>query len=233
VREPERQRAREQRDEAQGAPDHAPTIAQSRAARQLTRSRKRSIFRAVVANVYLAGISNSGPRHWQRLWYERDTRGVWVEQADWERPKREDWVAAIARELELLDEPAVLIGHSLGCLAAAEYLALHGASKVRAALLVAVPDVASPVFPAAVDGFRCPLTLRMTVPSLVVGSRNDPYASFEHARAVGSAWCSELYDVGALGHINADSGIGDWPEGLARWQQFERGALALSKAASG
>lgn len=30
----------------------------------------------------------------------------------------------------------------------------------------------------------------------------------------GTLWGSELHDAGSLGHINADSGLGRWPEGL-------------------
>jgi predicted alpha/beta hydrolase family esterase len=176
--------------------------------------------------VYLAGIGNSGAGHWQRLWYAGDAGAVWVEQADWEHPRREAWVAAIARSLDALAEPALLIAHSLGCLAAAEYLTLHGVSKVRAAWFVAVPDVASQAFPSSAEGFRCARKLAVTVPSVVVGSRNDPYASFEHARAVAAAWQSQLYDVGSLGHINADSGLAGWPEGALRLQEFERSLLA-------
>ena len=41
--------------------------------------------------VFLAGIRNSGPQHWQRLWNE-DLGGLWVEHADWENPERDAWV---------------------------------------------------------------------------------------------------------------------------------------------
>jgi len=30
-----------------------------------------------------------------------------------------------------------------------------------------------------------------------------------------AAWGSQIVTLAAAGHINADSGLGDWPEGLA------------------
>jgi len=54
--------------------------------------------------------------------------------------------------------------------------------------------------------------------SILLGSRNDPYCSFERARTFAGAWGSEFIDYGHRGHINAESGLGDWPEGQA-WLQ--------------
>ena len=41
-----------------------------------------------------------------------------------------------------------------------------------------------------------------------------------HAQRCATAWGSRFVDVGAGGHINADSGIGDWPSGYALFQEF-------------
>jgi predicted alpha/beta hydrolase family esterase len=35
------------------------------------------------------------------------------------------------------------------------------------------------------------------------------------------AWGSELIDLGERGHINAQSGLGDWPQGLALLNQLK------------
>jgi hypothetical protein len=32
---------------------------------------------------------------------------------------------------------------------------------------------------------------------------------------IAEAWGAEYHVIGAMGHINADSGLGDWPEGQA------------------
>jgi predicted alpha/beta hydrolase family esterase len=49
---------------------------------------------------------------------------------------------------------------------------------------------------------------------LVVASTNDPFGSADYARRCAEAWGSEFIQAGAVGHINADSGLGEWPEGL-------------------
>jgi predicted alpha/beta hydrolase family esterase len=53
-----------------------------------------------------------------------------------------------------------------------------------------------------------------------VASRNDPYCAFERAQQFAKAWGSELLDLGEAGHINADSGLGDWPWGRAQLQSL-------------
>jgi hypothetical protein len=51
-------------------------------------------------------------------------------------------------------------------------------------------------------------------PSLLVASRNDPYARFETSSRIAAMWGSQLIDAGAIGHINSDSGIGEWTDGV-------------------
>ena len=51
--------------------------------------------------IFLAGIGNSEPDHWQSIWF-RDLGGRWVEHADWDRPRADDWVADLERALKLL-----------------------------------------------------------------------------------------------------------------------------------
>jgi predicted alpha/beta hydrolase family esterase len=64
----------------------------------------------------LPGWQNSGPLHWQSQWevahgYRR------VEQHDWMRPLRGDWIARLEDVLLSgdTDVPVVLVAHSLGC----------------------------------------------------------------------------------------------------------------------
>jgi hypothetical protein len=56
---------------------------------------------------------------------------------------------------------------------------------------------------------------RLPFKSVLLGSQNDPYCSLERARAFAHAWGSEFVDYGRAGHINAESGLGDWPDGHA------------------
>jgi predicted alpha/beta hydrolase family esterase len=59
---------------------------------------------------------------------------------------------------------------------------------------------------------------KLQFPSVVVASRNDPWCTFMRASAMAHAWGSRLVDCGNAGHINADSKLGDWPEGYALLQ---------------
>jgi predicted alpha/beta hydrolase family esterase len=56
---------------------------------------------------------------------------------------------------------------------------------------------------------------RFGFPSVVVASSNDPYVTLSRAREYAQAWGSRLVDIGDAGHINGESGLGDWPEGWA------------------
>ena len=56
----------------------------------------------------LPGWQNSGPQHWQSLWEQRYGY-VRVDQHDWDKPRRGDWVARLEEVLLTRDEPAVLV----------------------------------------------------------------------------------------------------------------------------
>jgi len=63
-------------------------------------------------------------------------------------------------------------------------------------------------------------TSRFAFPSTVVASSDDPYGSAAHAAALAAAWGSHFVDIGPCGHINADSKLGDWPQGWALLQPY-------------
>jgi predicted alpha/beta hydrolase family esterase len=87
---------------------------------------------------------------------------------------------------------------------------------ICAALLVAPADVDSPAHTPPETRCFAPMPLaRLPFPATVIASRNDPYATSERARAFAAAWGATFVDAGALGHINAASGLGDWPDGHA------------------
>jgi predicted alpha/beta hydrolase family esterase len=47
----------------------------------------------------------------------------------------------------------------------------------------------------------------------VIASDDDPYVSIDRARGFAAAWGATFVAAGAVGHINAASGLGDWPAG--------------------
>jgi hypothetical protein len=54
----------------------------------------------------------------------------------------------------------------------------------------------------------------LPVPTIMVGSTNDPWMAAPRAELWARRWHSRFINGGPLGHINAESGLGDWPEGL-------------------
>lgn len=165
------------------------------------------------------GIGNSGPRHWQTLWEKRHQSWQRVHQQDWDRPVCDEWVRALDAAITALPGPPVLVAHSIGCLLVAHW-ASRSSALVRAAFLVAVPDPDGPNFPASAQGFHSLPLGRLRFPSFVVASKDDPFGSVAHAQRCAEAWGSQCVDIGSAGHINADSGLGDWPAGYALFEQW-------------
>jgi len=165
----------------------------------------------------LPGLDDSGPRHWQSAW-NRLPHFRRVDFEDWAAPKLHDWVPRLDRAVRENPRPVVLVAHSLGCIAAAWWAALSWSEafrdKVFGALLVAPPDIDDEAIDPRIRDFRPLPRLRLPFPSIVVASRNDPYCRFSRAEEIARGWGSDFVDAGAAGHINSDSPIGAWAEGL-------------------
>lgn len=162
------------------------------------------------------GLNSSGPTHWQTLWEQSRDDCVRVELGMWSRPHRNAWVAKLSHAIRAGRRPVVLCGHSLGCLTVAWWALLEGQldrSRVTGALLVAPPDCDRRKPPQPLAPFQPAPRGRLPFPSIVVASRDDPYAEIDYARNLAVAWGSAFVDVGTLGHINAASDIGHWPFG--------------------
>ncbi len=161
----------------------------------------------------LPGWHNSGPQHWQSLWEQRHGYQR-VEQHDWEQPLRGDWITRLEEVVLGLDEPGILVAHSLGCQLVAAWAAIsRNTERVKGALLVAPGDVERPELGGALYSWRPVATLRLPFRSVLVASRNDPYCTYHRAAGFAQAWGSQCIDHGDAGHINADSHLGSWPEG--------------------
>jgi predicted alpha/beta hydrolase family esterase len=161
----------------------------------------------------LPGWENSGPKHWQTLWEQRHGYRR-VEQHDWMKPLRGDWVARLEDVVLSCDEPVVLAAHSLGCILTAAWAAASkNTHRVKGALLVAPGDVERPEIREQLPGWS-PIALQaLPFPAVLVASRDDPYCAFERARLFAHAWNAQFMDYGDCGHVNADSGLASWPEG--------------------
>ena len=172
----------------------------------------------------IPGLNNSGPDHWQ-TWLGtqyRDSRRV--QQADWAHPEVAAWSEQIERAVQKARPGTiwVAVAHSFGCLALAHHLDKVSArgqdrsgtgARIHAALLVAPAD------PVKFDVVhRLPHT-GLGIPSLMIGSENDPWMPLERAQSWANVWGSKFLNLGQAGHINAESGHGAWP--LARFKVDE------------
>lgn len=170
----------------------------------------------------LPGLGDSGPLHWQSIWEQSEPSFRRVIQRDWDHPTLAEWVATLQAHVAACEAAPVLIAHSLACSLVAHWAREFG-GLARGALLVSPADVESAVHtPPEVRGFG-PIPLdRLPFPSTVVASTNDPRVSLERAQHFAERWGSRIVVIPNAGHINAESGLGAWPQGKALLQKLLR-----------
>jgi predicted alpha/beta hydrolase family esterase len=176
----------------------------------------------MVATLILPGLNGSAEGHWQRHWARDRAFATIVRQASWSRPVLQHWLTALESELERVGE-AWLVTHSLGCLLAANLAIRPAARHLKGALLVAPCDLdrTERLHPGAIDFGAMP-TKALPFPSIVVGSRDDPYMDFAELRQYAARWNSELHDLGYAGHVNMASGFGRWEQGYRLFSAFTK-----------
>jgi len=164
------------------------------------------------------GWQGSADDHWQSHWQRSLPNSARVEQQDWLTPRREDWVAALERQIAADPRPAILIAHSLGCVTVAHWAAqapVASLRRVQGALLVAPADVQRPNCPEALRNFAPIPRHLLPFPSQLVGSDNDSAASAARAIELAREWGSEAAILSGAGHINVKSGHQRWEQGFA------------------
>jgi len=171
--------------------------------------------------VIVPGFGDSGAGHWQTRWQDQNPHLVRISPASWTEPDLGDWISALERIAD--HRRPVLVAHSLGCLLSIEW-ARRNPQAVAGLFLVALPDPVAASFPLPDSPFaRIDLEHALPVPALVIASENDEYCgsqrSAEIASALGAGWIS----LGPVGHINADSGLGPWRQGLDLLTAFVSG----------
>ena len=174
--------------------------------------------------IIVPGWKDSGPGHWQTRWADGLPHAQRVRQPNWETPDPLGWTATVATYVDAAACPVLLVAHSLGCLAAVS-LPVPLRARVAGALLVAPPDVEQAGMPECLRGFG-PVPLHsLPFQSVVVAGDNDPYCALERARQFAAAWGSRFEVVPEGGHLNADSGFGEWPQGLKLLAALRRRAV--------
>jgi len=159
------------------------------------------------------GLHGSGAAHWQTRWEQLYPTFERVEQDDWSSPDLPRWSQRIAQLLSTSDKPVWIVAHSFGCLTTLHAAnANHGSFNLAGALLVAPAD---PKKFGVADVLR---DARLPYPAIVIGSTDDPWMANYRAAYWADNWGCGFLNAGALGHINAESELGDWEQGL---QQFK------------
>ncbi|WP_275099841.1 RBBP9/YdeN family alpha/beta hydrolase [Sedimenticola hydrogenitrophicus] len=169
-----------------------------------------------IHHIIVPGYGNSGAAHWQSHWQQRLPNSRRTRPTSWDFPEHDDWVAALDREITAAAGPVILIAHSLGTITVAEWAAEHASDRVIGALLVAIPDVQRPDLPDAIQGFSNPQLAPLPFPAIAVLSRNDPYSALQRGRLFAERLGARVELLGDYGHINHESGLGEWEAGL-KW----------------
>lgn len=186
--------------------------------------------------------------HWQ-TWFETQISGsLRVIQDDWDKPHITPWAKTVERAIIEAREPSFIIAHSFGVLASIMGAA-NVADKVAGALFVAPADPSRFTIDGkriANDSSELDTGLFNYIPKKPLGypcvlavSINDYCMPFKRSAWWSKIWGARLVSLGNAGHVNAESGFGPWPEGLAlyndvvkaaksepaKWMQFESWAF--------
>lgn len=174
-----------------------------------------------VTVLFVPGLRDHVPDHWQTLLAAEIPGSITVEPLQIERLSREARVRALDEALGRIEGDVVIAAHSAGALMVVNW-ALRPTRDIRGALLATPADVENPLPPgypsfAELDANgwvpipRHPLPF----PTIVAASRNDPLAQFEKIAGLARAWGAEFHDAGDVGHLNPAAGFGPWSEARA------------------
>ncbi len=153
------------------------------------------------------GLHNSGPDHWQSRWHQQFPQWQRMLGLPWDKPDLTVWSAKLASKLRSRRSRVHLVAHSFGALTAIAAARLQP-DKVSSILIVAPADPARFGIPDEA------LAGSIKVSAQLIASRNDPWMNFERAEYWSRQWQVPLFDAGEVGHINAQSGHGEWSQGL-------------------
>jgi predicted alpha/beta hydrolase family esterase len=134
----------------------------------------------------------------------------------WDDPIRNVWISRLDQAVGAAQGPVVLVAHSLGCHAVLWWSKLLGDAvpgNVVGALLVAPPDVdRAGVVPALARFAPAPQVI-LPFPTIVVASSDDVWCDADRSEELAARWGAKFVLLEGEGHINAASGLADWPEG--------------------
>ena len=160
----------------------------------------------------LHGWGGSDYPHWQS-WLASEIAkeyGVvnFLEFSDFDFPKLETWKIELKMALKNF-QPDIVICHSL-----ANTLWFHTVSEIENVDKLYL--VAPPSFTCDIEELQEFFPLEMpkqtsAKEAILVASTNDPYMTLDEAKQVENSLNIPMKVLENAGHINADSGFGEWP----------------------
>ncbi|AWG21658.1 alpha/beta hydrolase [Flavobacterium faecale] len=167
------------------------------------------------------GLGGSGETHWQHLWHQKYSNSQMLVQESWDSPLLDQWLDKLNHSIQNVQEPTVLVGHSLGAVLIALWACKYDCKNIIGALLVAPADVDSATHTPEVVWNFAPLPVQpLAFPTLLITSTDDPYIAPERAEALANHWGSTFVSIGEKGHINGASNLGLWEEGQEYLKSF-------------
>jgi predicted alpha/beta hydrolase family esterase len=169
----------------------------------------------------IPGLGDSGEKHWQSFWLQKFSNSTKVIQDNWDEPQLEEWLDRLDENIQKLEEPTILVAHSLAVSLVMHWLSKNNSQNIVGAMLVAPADVdSSEHTPDFLRHFSPIPTQAVPFPSLVIGTENDTYMSLERATELANYWGSDFINIGQKGHVNSDSNLEYWEEGQNYLQQL-------------
>lgn len=173
------------------------------------------------------GLRDHVADHWQTLLAARLTKVRSVPPLEHDKLSCAARVDAVDRALQDIEGPVVIVAHSAGAMMVAHWaisrytrytFGTRNTLDIRGALLAAPADLETPM-PAGYptvdvldsNGWLPLPRARLPFPSIVAASSNDPLAHLDRTRDLARCWGSRLVELGAVGHLNPNSGFGEWP----------------------
>lgn len=162
----------------------------------------------------IPGYKGSDENHWQSRWenkYALNTDRLTL--SDFTMTDKKYWTKSIYEKIKDSKNQYIIVAHSLGALSFAHTYSKYILKNVKAVFLVALPDVEENENARFLQEFTPIPVFRFDIPTYLVASTDDHYCTIERAEVIAQKWGAELINIGAKGHINSESGLGEWKEG--------------------
>jgi len=164
------------------------------------------------------GFHGSNENHWQTWLEQQFPDSERLTGVNWESPRIYPWAEALEKQLDSMPGQAILVAHSFGCLVSA-LIASWRPDKVAGVILVAPAapqrfSLYGPIYESQKNLQTIAGTLpdqRLNTLGVMVASKNDPWMSVLQADQLSRDWGLAFYNAGNAGHINSESGYGQWP----------------------